>query len=239
MENNKLNYKITEKELIHFSRREISKKITKDSSLFFEINFGNVADVETVIKNIVEIFKMANLKQFHFCKDENDKIFHQYLLTNSSDEEKSQLLEKVFDILRMESFEQIYSYIYDSICDDLDKKFEQSNYCDFKNDKCIAQRTVKTAHKTMGCCYMHTYSKIMSMPIDLGLCKYLQDKKCSKKCITCDFFTCKYLKKKGIVFRLEDYEIFKYFFNKKQKKIINESFFKTKEEIIDLLMKNL
>lgn len=228
MENNKSNYKITEKELIHFSRREISKKITKDSSLFFEINFENIADVETVIKNIVEIFKMANLNHFH-----------QYIFANSSNESKSQLLEKVFDILKMESFKQIYSYIYDSICDDLDKKIEQNNYCDFKNDKCIAQRTVKTAHKTMGCCYMHTYSKIMSMPISLGLCKYLQDKKCSKKCITCKFFTCKYLKKKGIVFRLEDYEIFKYFFNKKQKRIINESFFKTKEEIIDLLIKNL
>lgn len=239
MENNKLNCKITEKELIHFSRREISKKIAKDSSLFFEINMDEVADVNFVMKNIIEILKIANMNNISFVRNESGEIKHNFLIKNNDNYEKIELLERLFNVLKFKSFKQIYSYIYDSICDDLDKKFEQNNYCDFKNDKCIAQRTVKTAHKTMGCCYMHTYSKIMSMPISLGLCKYLQDKKCSKKCITCKFFTCKYLKKKGIVFRLEDYEIFKYFFNRKQKRIINESFFKTKEEIIDLLIKNL
>lgn len=231
--------KITEKELNRFSRREISKKMKKDVSFFFEINLENVVNVDIVMKNIVEIFKIANLNNFDLGKDENGSIMHKYIMLSNGDEKKIQLLEKMFDILKMENFKEIYSYIYDTICDDLDEKFSQNNYCDFKNDKCIAQRTVKTSHETMGCCYMHTYSKIMSMPIDLGLCKYLQNKKCSQKCITCKFFTCKYLKKQNIIFSLEDYEIFKYFFNNKQKKIINESFFKTKDEIITLLMKNL
>lgn len=231
--------KITEKELIRFSRREISKKMKKDVSLFFEINFENVVNVDIVIKNIIKILKMANLNNLNFCKDENGRIVHEYIMASNGEQEKIQLLEKLFDILKMENFRKIYSYIYDTICDDLDEKFSQNNYCDFKNDKCIAQRTVKTAHETMGCCYMHTYSKIMSMPIDLGLCRYLQNKECSQECITCKFFTCKYLKKQNIIFSLEDYEIFKYFFNNKQKRIINESFFKTKEEIITLLMENL
>ena len=237
--NGKSKCKITEKELIRFSRREISKKMKKDVSLFFEINFENVVNVDIVIKNVIKILKIANLNNLNFCKDENGRIVHEYIMASNGEQEKIQLLEKLFDILKMENFREIYSYIYDTICDDLDEKFSQNNYCDFKNDKCIAQRTVKTAHETMGCCYMHTYSKIMSMPIDLGLCRYLQNKKCSQECITCKFFTCKYLKKHDIIFSLEDYEIFKYFFNNKQKRIINESFFKTKEEIITLLMENL
>jgi len=66
-------------------------------------------------------------------------------------------------------------------------------------------------------------------------CKYLDDKKCSAKCISCKLYTCDYLHKKEIRFKMEDIELFNEF-NIIQKYILKYSVYMTKEKIIKRLL---
>jgi hypothetical protein len=132
-----------------------------------------------------------------------------------------------------------YEYIYDIACDEMDKTFAKENYCDFQNNICTRQRdnTVrKSAHDTMGCCYTIGYTKIMHEPVDLGLCKYLGEKGCNIKCLSCKLFTCRYLKRKGIKFDPDDILILKTFLNKKQKKYIRSNYYTPRDIMIEKLI---
>jgi hypothetical protein len=148
-------------------------------------------------------------------------------------------LNDSINIINEKDINKRYEYIYDRACDIMDEKFAKENYCDFQNDKCIRQRNVtsrKSAHDTMGCCYMVGYTKILNFPIDLGLCKFFENKKCKTKCLTCKLFTCRYLRKKGFRFDPNDIYILKAFLNKKQKNYLREAFFTEREVIINKLI---
>ncbi len=129
-----------------------------------------------------------------------------------------------------------YEYIYISLCDYMDKIFSENNICDFKEDKCIRQREGKAPHETMGCCYTFEYSKFTRFPKDTGLCKYINENKCSVKNLTCKMFTCKYLKEKGYNYLIRKNPVIKLCFNKKQVKYLEEAFFKSMEEVINRLL---
>lgn len=121
-----------------------------------------------------------------------------------------------------------YSYIYDVVCDYLDNEFSKKNICKFKNNKCIS--VLNKSHcpsSCYGCCYGD----------GRGLCKYFINGKCSIKSISCKLFTCRYLKKHNIRYKINDIVLLKYFFNPIQKYIIYISIFKDKDEIINLLFK--
>lgn len=128
----------------------------------------------------------------------------------------------------------LYEKIYDEMCDYLDNEFKKNNYCDFQNDKCIANRNGASVHDIMGCCYSFDNKMIIS---NVRVCKHLKDKKCEIKCLTCKLFVCKYLKKKGISYNIDNILGEKYKLNKKEKDILKYNFFKTKEEIISKLLK--
>jgi len=81
----------------------------------------------------------------------------------------------------------------------------------------------------MGCCY-HFKNKII--PDKLVLCEYLINKKCSVDCISCKLYTCPYLNKKGIKYKLNDILLIKCFFNPIQKLILKTRVFTQKEKIL-------
>lgn len=152
--------------------------------------------------------------------------------------EKNEYLDSIADVetaLKYTNLKDRYEFIYDKVCEILDKKFLENNYCDFKDDKCIANRENAVKHNTMGCCFSYINHKIYYE--HTGLCKYMQDKHCTQKCITCKLFTCDYLKNKGIKFSCNDFLLIKCFFNKKQQDIISYNFFRKKSEIIEKLLK--
>ena len=126
-----------------------------------------------------------------------------------------------------------YEKIYDTICDYLDNEFNKNNYCDFKNDKCIANREGKSKKDIMGCCY--SFKEKWGFYFDHRLCKYLVNKNCEIRCMACKLFTCKYLKENGIFFDIDALPGIA-IFNKKQKEILKNSFFKPREEIIEMLL---
>lgn len=129
---------------------------------------------------------------------------------------------------------QIYDFLYDIMCDYLDNEFKKHNYCDFQNDKCIANRESATVHETMGCCYSFDYNKIRFS--NVKLCKHMINRNCDVNCIGCKLWTCKYLRKKKISFTVKNIPISRGIFNKKQQAIIENNLFKTKEQIIDKLL---
>ena len=230
---------ITVQILQNNSNAKLLKKISENITLIFVLDTKEIVDIDEIIKKIIFLFQVAIKNNTDLGKLDNNEKVYGYIIKENSGRSKQfeRLFMELFKILEMKDIMKMYSYIYDAICEDLDDKFSKFNYCDFSNDKCIAQRAGVSAHSTMGCCYMHTYSKIMSMPIDLGICKFLDNKKCVYKCITCKLFTCKYLRDRGIKFSIKDYMVYRNFFNKKQYKILEKTFFTPKEKIIELLIR--
>lgn len=146
--------------------------------------------------------------------------------------------QNILDIIKaltINDKRQRYEYIYDTVCNQLDKEFQDNNFCDFKCDRCKASRANYTRNKVMGCCYSFNYN-VWRGAYNIRLCKYLKDNKCTIKCIACKMFTCKYLQKKGIKYNVNNILLLDCFFSRKQKEIISSNFFIDKNEIIDKLL---
>ena len=137
-------------------------------------------------------------------------------------------MDKLSNILNESDLKTKYSKIIDYISDYLINERKIYEICDFKNNQCIANRLHKSVNKCDGCCYN----------IHEGKCHFLKDKKCSINCISCKLFICRYLEKQYGKINLNKILPLKKIFNRKQREIIKRSFFKDKEEIINLLVKN-
>lgn len=131
-------------------------------------------------------------------------------------------------ILKEKDLEKKYSYIIDYITNYLNEDMKKNNYCDFKDGRCIANRLGKSVHKDNGCCYVYKE----------GLCKYLTNNGCKINCLSCKLFMCDYIEKKYRKINLNKIFPIKKVFNRKQIHILQKSFFKDKEEILKLLLKN-
>ena len=127
-----------------------------------------------------------------------------------------------------------YNYIYDTVCEYLDNYFYGKNLCDFKNNKCGEKRNTTS---TTGCCH-HFKHRAIGPLSKLVLCEYLNDDyTCKAKCISCKLFTCDYLEKKGIKFKIKDILLLDTFFNPIQKYYIKYMVFTPKEKILNRLLK--
>ena len=105
----------------------------------------------------------------------------------------------------------------------------KTNYCEFKDDVCLKYRIKNPNHKN-GCCECK----------GRGKCKYLIDSVCTmKSCMACKLFTCHTLKKKGISQNINDFVLTKYFFNNKEKDILQFSYWTPKEIVMEKLIKRV
>ena len=137
---------------------------------------------------------------------------------------------KLYSVIaaNIKNLEKRYNYIYDIVCDYLDNEFQEKNICQFNNNKCIGVTDGYHCKESVnGCCYGRKR----------GLCKNFIDGKCNIKSISCKLFTCRYLKKNKIKYYSDNIPLLKYFFNKRQKTIIEDSIFIDKEQIINMLLK--
>ena len=88
------------------------------------------------------------------------------------------------------------------MCNYLDKNVCIS--CDFKSNKCKANRLNVFVHNNNGCCYFRGE----------GLCKYLKNKKCTMLNISCKLFMYSLIEKE-LHFKSipKNYLLLDYFFN--------------------------
>ncbi len=152
--------------------------------------------------------------------------FHGQTLFHDDEINESNHLYEILNVINKEPGKVMFEYIYDKIYESIIDNLRINNYCDFQDNRCIANRLNKTKHDINGCCYI---SKT-------GLCKRLGEDKCTIKNLACTLFMCSYLRKKGIKFKCDDVLIAKYFLTRKEKKILEYSFFIPKEEVIAKLI---
>lgn len=230
-----INEKIHNSEIIDASKIEkkptlVLKSMMKNKKTFILfLNVTEIKNLNLILKRYYCLYKYCLKHNIPIGQSDSD--ITTLACINNCNKNELEKIKEFFYLLLLDDIKLKYNYIYDRTCEELDDIFRSKNLCDFKNDSCINQRKNKTKNKTMGCCYSFYYGKD-GLPVDTGLCKHLSDKGCKIKCLKCKMFTCKYLRKKGIKFAIEDFILLDTFLNKKQKKYLETAFFKTQEEII-------
>ena len=126
-------------------------------------------------------------------------------------------------------------FIYETVCNLLDKKWNHNFPCNFCNNRCIASRNNYMDKEYNGCCY--SFDRKLFGKVKKQQCIHLKDdKSCDTKNISCKLFTCNYLRKNKIFStKYEDYLLLRLFFNKKERLIIKYNFFRTEEEVLSKL----
>ena len=189
----------------------------------------NKKDYKRILKKL--LFIRENIKKIGIEKDENTLIGY-VLNYNEQNQEHKEFISAINAIFYPNRYER-YNYIYDNVCDYLDSYFYGKNLCDFKNNKCGEKRNTDS---DTGCCH-HFKTKWLGPFSKLVLCEHLKkDYTCGAKCISCKLFTCDYLEKKGIKFRIKDILLLNVFFNPLQKYFIKYMVYTPKEKILKRLM---
>ena len=142
--------------------------------------------------------------------------------------------------MTIEDKRQRYEYVYDALCDFLDNRFRENNYCDFVDSKCAAMRKYAGPKEdfdtNVGCCISFDWVGRRAVH-NHKTCKHLVNKTCDTKCLACKFYTCDYLRDKGVVFDMSEFPEVMKVFNKKQITVLIVNLFHSKEDIIDRLIR--
>lgn len=185
------------------------KKI-ENNILVIDIDNSNIKNIYRKMRRIIK-----------YCDKNNYKIKFNIIDLDEKYKRDIKDLEKAINIKEKE---KRYNFIYDTICKYLDERIS-TNYCEFKDDICIKYRKKGSNHKN-GCCECK----------GRGKCEYLIDGKCMmKSCMACKLFVCPTLKKMGIKQDINDFVLAKYFFDSKEKNILQFSYWTPK----DIVMKRL
>lgn len=209
----------------------IKKKIKNYCYFLPNIDYA-VDDNIRILKRIIKLYDYCNRKNIPFGKKEGNERLLAYIKSDTPIEDLKNI-EEFFQVLLIDNKNDMYSYIYDKACDQFDAIFRKNNYCDFKNCSCSCQRNARVSHDKMGCCYEFYYRKFDNMPVYTDECSHLTPTGCDTKCLGCKIFTCRYLKKIGIKFKSDDNFLLRTFLNRKQKDYTDNTYFKTKEEILN------
>ena len=225
----------TDKEAVDIQNLNLSKVI-RNKKLMLNIDFKKISkkQYKRVLKKLLFIKNITSKINIEIGKIENNKKIVAYLINfDNTNQDQNDFIQAINAIFYNTKYER-YNYIYDTVCNYLDNYFYGKNLCDFKNNKCGEKINTSS---TTGCCH-HFKNKWIGPLSKLVLCEYLkEDYTCGAKCISCKLFTCDYLEKKGIKFRIKDILLLDVFFNPIQKYFIKYMVFTPKEKIIKRLMK--
>jgi len=241
LDNNKFFYIIKSYEKIQYNKNliDINKinlfDILKYDNILLKIDFDELKEknYKKIIKKLLLFKNVISKMKKQIGINMNSKIFLGYIF-NIDEQNKNQndFILGINAIFFNTKYER-YNYIYDTVCDFLDNQFYGKNLCDFKNNRCGEKRNTNV---TCGCC-RHFKIKYLGPITKLVRCEHLKDDySCDAKCISCKLFTCDYLKKKGIKFRIKDILLLNTFFNPLQKYFIKYMVFTPKNKIINRLM---
>lgn len=215
------------------------KNILKGSENILTIDFSKIEtkDYKKVLKKLLRIKKKLLKRKIEIGKHEGTKILLGYVINYDENNKKQTDFISAINAISYNSRYERYNYIYDTVCDYLDSFFYGKNLCDFKNNKCGEKRNVES-ESNIGCCH-HYKIKLLGplLPHNFVSCEHLkEDYKCGAKCIGCKLFTCDYLQKKGIKFKIKEILLLDVFFNPLQKYFIKTMVFTPKEKVIKRLM---
>ena len=212
-------------------------KILKNGILLLKIDFATIekSEYKKVLKKLLHIRNKLSKTTTKIGQENNSKIFLGKLVNYNNTKEQNDFISALNAIFYPTKYER-YNYIYDTVCDYLDSFFYGKNFCDFKNNQC-GEKKGTTSY--IGCCH-HYKNKLLGplLPNNLTPCEHLkEDHTCGAKCLSCKLFTCDYLEKKGIKFRIKDILLLDVFFNPIQKYFIKCMVFTPKDKIMKRLMR--
>lgn len=212
-------------------------KIIKQKKLFLRIDFNklNKRQYKKILRKLLLIKNIIKKTNIQIGIKENSKILIGLVLNyDKKNKDHKDFIYGINAIFFNTRYER-YNYIYDTVCTYLDTYFYGKNLCDFKDNKCGEKRN---ATSVTGCCHHFKPKWMGPLSPKMVLCEYLNPKNytCDAKCISCKLFTCDYLEKKGIKFRIKDILLLNVFFNPLQKYFIKYMVFTPKEKILKRLM---
>lgn len=227
------------KENIVFHKNVTSKlknEIAEKLVIFLEIN-ENYSNSRYVTKSLIKLLDSMPELTEKFVNLETDKTLAAIIKDNNSKQigDIINALKAIF----INDISERNEFIYDIVCDYLDSKFKGCNVCDFKDDKCIANRAKAINNNIMGCCHSFDYARFYE-PVfikNVKVCQYMQNRTCSTKNISCKLFTCRFVKRKhpDFNFKIKKILLLDCFFTQKQQDVLRYNYFKTKEQILKKL----
>ncbi len=220
-------------ELINFWNttliKEISKDLKNDKIIALDkVHFKNIYLIEgnkltqKVFNKIKLILKYNNL-------DMNKTIFK----IKNYNSNLNYFLNELADLItayQIKDKKQKFTFIYEQVSKELDKRFRDHNVCGFKDNLCSTK--VCLQHKydlkrlKTGCCF--TKGRV---------CPNLDKDHCKINCLGCKFFTCYPLRFKGIYYHPKDFLLIKNFFNDYQIYLIKFTLFTDKDDMVDILLR--
>jgi hypothetical protein len=226
LDNNCYNYK-------QFKKMKFSDK----NKLFFKFDFSKryleLYEADYIIKTIKKIKKIADKNKINLGIKEQEKIILLNIIRGKSDYELN--IITAIGVFLCNNYKEKCEFVYDEVCNYLDEKVVNRNVCGFENDKCVAKRNTDC---TLGCCN-HFKNKYFGVIYQRKLypCKYLINKRCTTKCLTCKMHMCDYvIKETGIKFNSKNVLPLKHYFNPIQKFILKLGYFTPREKILKKLM---
>ena len=224
----------------------IYKKILLDTTLYDNIiptkksnNNGITINSFNVLENVEEVdenkniyYKVGNklvIDTFNSIKDKIDDSNKIYVLDyKKGDNYFLNSLSDLITMYKMDNIKDKYSFAYNKVCDILDDYFSKYNFCDFKDNYCVRKRKLigRYDDKTLvnGCCFTKG-----------RLCPFFINGKCTKRCLADKIFTCGYLKRQGIRFRVSDFVILKEILNIRGLYLVDNSLFHDEEELYKVI----
>ena len=192
-------------------------------------------EYKKILKRLLSIKNIVTKTKKRIGTNKGEKNIVAYISNfNEANKEQQDFVSGIRAVFYNSRYER-YNYIYDAVCDYLDGYFYGKNLCDFQNNKCGEKRNTSSV---TGCCHQFKH-KALGPFSKLVLCEYLNKENytCDAKCISCKLFTCDYLKKKGINFKIKDILLLDTFFNPVQKYYIKTMVYTPKEKILKRLVK--
>lgn len=232
----KRNYENILNKFASLTKEEIKKDPAKATFTSISIKNSYTKNISSYMK--LDICKVMNIIKHvnHFCNKNNLSFGFDKKLANLSyneiNTENAIIISEISNLiytLSIKDKKERVNYIYDSIYDYLEKDIKDYDYCNFINDKCIAQRdTLNNTNwplcETNGCCY-NIHQK--------HTCNNLNKADCTIHCISCRLFTCKYLKDKGIDYNIHKNLQVKCFLSPIKKPELVYNFYLEKEKILE------
>lgn len=173
-----------------------------------------------VVKKIITITNLEELNKF-----EKRLPFYRsflYRRVNFSCGATVIPIQSFITALNIKNKKKRITYLYDTLCRQVDTFYMDKNICDFKYNQCIVQRKNKKYQN--GCC---------------RLCKYANSDGCSTHNFTCKMFYCFTIREKNNILTTTDLPLLKCF-SLRQRFLLQYEYFSSREDILtDLWIESL
>lgn len=124
-------------------------------------------------------------------------------------------ITKIITALNLKNKKKRITYIYDTLCEDIDHYYCKKNLCDFKNNQCLIQR--RNRRFDNGCCRR---------------CQYVSSSGCTTSNFACKMFYCHSAIEKTTPLTYDDLPLLRCL-SIRQRFLLKSDYFSSREDVIN------